>query len=114
MTILVVEDDLASLQVRAGLLHVHGYDVRLAPTGARALEEFDKGGVDVIVLDLGLPDIDGEVVLHQIRAMQPDARIVVLTGRVHVPDSVLAEATEVVIKGSGVQLLLDAIAPPEK
>ncbi len=114
MKVLVVEDDPNSLTVRAALLKAHGCEVLLAKDGTEGLGVFMREHVDVTVLDLGLPDIDGEQVLRRIREIQPDARVVVLTGRIDVPMYVQNQATAVLVKGSGAQALLDALAPQAK
>ena len=48
--------------------------------GYRALDLFGKENPEVIILDLGLPDMDGEVVLTKIREINQDVPIAVLTG----------------------------------
>lgn len=57
--VLVVEDDVIMRQVLTVALRGRGYDVHEARTGAEARGLLDRGGVDAILLDLGLPDIDG-------------------------------------------------------
>lgn len=52
-----------------------------AATGREALERARQLQPDAVVLDLGLPEVDGEVVLPQLRSDLPSARIVVLSGQ---------------------------------
>ena len=52
-----------------------------AATGREALDRADQLRPDAIVLDLGLPDVDGEAVLPKLRSEFPDATIVVLSGQ---------------------------------
>ncbi len=110
MTVLVVDDEQISVSIRADLLRLSGYDVLTAHTGGEGLDLFLRYRADVTVLDLVLPDLDGEDVLRRIREIQPDARVIVLTGRLDVPDYVQDQATAVLVKGSGAQALLDAIS----
>ena len=109
MTVLLIDDEKLSVQVRAELLRTLGHDVLTAHTGKEGLEVVLRQPVDVVVLDLGLPDMDGEDVLRGIRSMQDDARVVVLSGRLAVSDYVVSAADAVVVKGSGAQALLDAL-----
>ena len=110
MRVLVIEDDPNSLIVRAALLKAHGCEVLLAEDGIEGLDVFMREHVDVTVLDLGLPGMDGEQVLRRIRSMEPDARVVVLTGRIDVSMYVQDQANVVLVKGSGAQALLDTLA----
>ena len=50
-------------------------------TGPEVLERVAEDDPDVLVLDLGLPDLDGEVVLERLRQSRPEVRIVVLSGQ---------------------------------
>lgn len=66
-TVLVVEDDLTNQWVIREILEHEGFTVVDAADGASALQEFDKQGFDLILLDLMLPDMDGYEVVRQIR-----------------------------------------------
>ena len=67
LRVLVVDDEPAILRfVRTGLTG-QGYHVSIAETGRGAIEELRKGATDLIVLDLGLPDIDGLDVIAHVR-----------------------------------------------
>jgi two-component system KDP operon response regulator KdpE len=79
-TILVVEDDDETRTVLVRELGSRGYRIHEAFDGASALERWEAGRPDVILLDLGLPDMDGLEVIRRIRreAMTP---IVILSGR---------------------------------
>ncbi|WP_405997787.1 response regulator transcription factor [Streptomyces sp. NBC_00829] len=68
-SVLVVEDDPV---IRAALIEVltaHGYAVKTAHQGFEALREVSQGPPDIVVLDLGLPDLDGLDVLRMIRGI---------------------------------------------
>jgi two-component system KDP operon response regulator KdpE len=66
-TVLVVDDELAIRRAVGAALGSRGYDVLLASTGAEALDAAAGSDPDVIVLDLGLPDIDGIEVCRRVR-----------------------------------------------
>ena len=87
--ILLVEDDLAASQMMSVLLQRAGYDVDAVFTGAEAKARIERG-VDLVVLDLGLPDIDGLDVCRAIRERRPGLPILVVSARTSEPDTVLA------------------------
>jgi DNA-binding response OmpR family regulator len=79
--ILVVEDDEA---IGRGLTHAlsgQGYSVRWASTGSDALREATEDAPDLVLLDLGLPDLDGVEVCRRLREVSPGTTIVMLTAR---------------------------------
>jgi DNA-binding response OmpR family regulator len=88
MKVLVVEDErrIAAFLVKG--LRAHGYEVELEATGAGALQRIGKSSVDLVLLDLQLPDMDGLDVLRRIRAEQRDVAVIILTARALVEDRV--------------------------
>jgi len=79
-SVLVVEDDAALARALAINLRARGFDVHLAGTGKGALGLVATAHPDVVVLDLGLPDLDGIEVLHGIRGWSP-VPVLVLSAR---------------------------------
>src|SRR5215210_2323449 len=77
----VVEDDQEIAQVLQRSLRMEGYDVRLTGDGARALDETQAFLPDLIVLDLGLPGMDGIEVARTLRDDENDTPILILTAR---------------------------------
>ncbi|MDO4899341.1 response regulator transcription factor [Actinomyces sp.] len=78
-TVLLVEDDPAISEPLARAFGREGYEVHAHGTGKGALGDLD--GADIIVLDLGLPDIDGLDVARQVRAQGLTIPILMLTAR---------------------------------
>jgi two-component system KDP operon response regulator KdpE len=79
--ILVVDDEPAIVRfLRGGLTH-HGYLVLSAGTGKAALDMLERDGADLVVLDLGLPDMEGLDIITQLRATQSTVPIIVLSSR---------------------------------
>jgi DNA-binding response OmpR family regulator len=78
--VLVVEDDEAIAQVLQRSLRLEGYEVKLAADGAVALDEAHAFLPDLVILDLGLPKIDGIEVAKRLRESD-DVPILVLTAR---------------------------------
>jgi two-component system response regulator MprA len=88
MRVLVIEDDDAvRAAVRRALL-LDGYDVVQAPNGEEGLLRAQTDIPDAIVLDLGLPDIDGVQVCHTLRHSGNRTPILMLTARAAVEDRV--------------------------
>lgn len=78
--VLVVEDDAVMLNVLSVALKSHGYEVRSAPNGSQALAEVARRPPDAILLDLGLPDMDGVEVTARVRR-EHELPIIVLSAR---------------------------------
>ena len=78
--VLVVEDDVALARALAINLTARGYEVEVAGNGRAGLDLAARARPDVIVLDLGLPDIDGLEVLAGVRGWSP-VPVVVLSAR---------------------------------
>jgi two-component system KDP operon response regulator KdpE len=88
-TVLVVDDEPQILRALRINLRVRHFDVHVASTGAEALEVAAKHPPDLVILDLGLPDIDGVEVIGGLRGWT-DAPIIVLSGRADSSDKVEA------------------------
>jgi CheY-like chemotaxis protein len=66
--ILVIEDDVELSDVLGTALEARGFIVKLVHRGQDALQEFELSGADVLLIDIGLPDIGGLEVLESLRA----------------------------------------------
>jgi putative two-component system response regulator len=77
--VLVVDDDTALRNTAVRILSRAGHQTRAAATAADALRELAGGGVDVVVLDVGLPDRSGLDLLSDIDAAAIDVGVVMLT-----------------------------------
>lgn len=87
--ILVVEDDPAVRNLVATALDTHGFRHELAPTGRAALASATTTAPDVILLDLGLPDMDGTEVIENVRGWS-QVPIIVLSARGEDSDKIQA------------------------
>src|SRR5512142_502593 len=85
MTILVVDDEPQIAEIASDYLRLAGFEVIVAGDGVRALEEVRARRPDLVVLDLGLPKLDGLEVARTIRRGS-DVPIVMLTARVEEDD----------------------------
>lgn len=81
MRLLVAEDDRALGLFLTRGLEADGHRVRVSPDGASALEAFRQDLPDLTILDLNLPVMDGEQVLEQMRRLDADLPILILTAR---------------------------------
>jgi two-component system KDP operon response regulator KdpE len=88
-TVLIVDDEPQLLRALGIDLRARQYDVHTAATGAAALEAASRHRPDVVLLDLGLPDIDGVEVIEGLRAWS-SVPIVVLSARRDLADKVEA------------------------
>lgn len=79
-TILIIEDDQRIRETLAVRLSERGYDVETVGRAMEGVEQAVSGRFDVVILDLGLPDLDGVEALRMIRAVS-DVPIVVATAR---------------------------------
>ena len=79
--VLVVEDDSDIAQVLQRSLRLEGYDVRVAGDGVQALDDYHAYLPDVMILDLGLPRLDGIEVARKLRQDEQDVPILMLTAR---------------------------------
>jgi two-component system, OmpR family, response regulator MprA len=88
MRLLVVDDDRGLRDVLRRALTLAGYDVRLTETGSGALQEVASGIPDAVVLDIGLPDIDGLEVCRLLRREGNRVPVLMLTARDAVSDRI--------------------------
>lgn len=107
--VLVVDDEPTLLRALVLNLTHRGYRVSTATTGAQAISQVAIHHPKLMVLDLGLPDIDGLDVIGHVRRLQPDLAILVLSARTDSADKVSAldlGAVDYVTKPFGIDELL--------
>ena len=88
-SILVVEDDKAVRNLIATTLETQGYDYLTAETGASALMQAVSGHPDIMILDLGLPDMDGVEIIKKVRGWS-SLPIIVVSARSEDRDKISA------------------------
>jgi DNA-binding response OmpR family regulator len=86
--LLLVEDDASIAEPLVAALRREGHEVAWAPTGANGLASVGPE-VDLVLLDLGLPDVDGLEVCRQLRKRLPDLPVLMLTARAEEVDAVV-------------------------
>src|SRR5438093_10928040 len=78
--ILVIDDEPRLRDLRHTVLQRKGHEVVLAETGSTGIERFRQERPAVTILDLNLPHLNGLAVLTQIRAIDPNSPVIILTG----------------------------------
>lgn len=111
-TILIVEDEIAIARVMKDNLEFEGYTVQVAHNGKAGLALALVGGVDLILLDIMLPEMNGYDVCRQLRAAGHTTPVIMLTAKGEEIDKVLGlelGADDYVTKPVGVRELLARI-----
>jgi two-component system, OmpR family, response regulator MprA len=88
MKVLVVDDDRAVRDALRRVLTLAGYEVQVAEGGAEAIEAVAQAVPDAVVLDVGMPDVDGLEVCRRLRMLGNRVPILMLTARVEISDRV--------------------------
>ncbi|MDP6351738.1 MAG: response regulator [Alphaproteobacteria bacterium] len=78
--ILIVDDDGEFADGLAELIELDGHDVRIVATGAQGVTAAVEEAYDIVLMDIGLPDIDGVECLRRIRALKPGVHALLMTG----------------------------------
>lgn len=87
--VLLVDDEVSIQRAMAPLLRSRGYTVTVAGSGREALDMFERERPDLVILDLGLPDMDGSEVCRKVRN-RADTPILILSARGEEKDKVAA------------------------
>lgn len=87
-TVLVVDDEDQIRALLRSTLRFAGYDVLEAADGTSALDQVGASGVDLVVLDVGLPDMDGFEIVRLLRSRDVFTPVLMLTARLEVEDRV--------------------------
>ena len=86
--VLVVEDDGDLRRLLASALDEEGFEVEMVADGSQALARVETGGIDLLVLDVGLPDADGRDVCQALRARGESVPVLFLTAFDALPDRI--------------------------
>jgi DNA-binding response OmpR family regulator len=111
-TLLIVDDELVVRRLLGDALRRAGYEVEVASCGAEALDRLDRPGVDLLLLDLQLGDIDGVQVMEGARRRWPKLPIVMLTAHGSLPSAIAAVrsgAADYLLKPIGVDDLRERV-----
>jgi CheY-like chemotaxis protein len=81
-TILCVDDNEQSLSIRKIMLETRGYRVIACCNGEQALEEFKRGGIDLVLTDLIMPGVDGHRLIDEVKGLSPQTPAILFSGKV--------------------------------
>jgi CheY-like chemotaxis protein len=104
-TILYIDDEADQRIFQTALLEYRGFRVRTAGCALDALELIATERFDVVIIDYDLPEMTGAQLAQEIRAFEPSARVILFSGRAHLPAGELTYVDVHITKGS----LLDNI-----
>ena len=79
-TILIIDDDAAVSRTLSLILTRAGYNITTAVSGRKGLELLNDGGIDLVLTDIIMPELDGIEAIRRIRADHPNLRIIAMSG----------------------------------
>src|SRR5215470_12426484 len=80
-TILCVDDNDQLLSVRKVILETRGYQVLACNNGKDAIEIFRRGGVDLVLTDLDMPELDGVELIASVKSLAPEVPAILFSGK---------------------------------
>lgn len=116
-SVLVIDDEKPTLSMFSLLLEAMGYGALTAESGALGLEIFERERPRIVFTDIKMPDMDGLVVLARIKAMDPSAEVIVVTGHGDVElalNSLNLDAADFIDKPIRAEALSQALARAEE
>ena len=112
ISVLIVDDEERFRTTATATLKKRDFDVRAVSGGAEALKEIRKGDVDVVVLDVKMPEMDGNEALREIKILRPDLEVIMLTGHGTIESALRGWEDEVfayLTKPCDIEILADKI-----
>ncbi len=88
--ILIVDDEWSILHSLKGILEDEGYAVSISPSGEKALEDVRKDPPELILLDVWMPGMDGLSVLKELKKIQPQIPVIIISGHGNIETAVKA------------------------
>ena len=102
MAKMLIADDAAPMRMRCSrLLIANGHEVIEATNGVEALEKFKEHRPDAVLLDITMPKMDGIMALREIKKIDPDAKVAMVTAMgqpVYVMNALKAGARDFIVK----------------
>jgi DNA-binding NtrC family response regulator len=108
-SILYVDHETDQRIFLAAILEYRGFRVKTARHALDALELIVTERFDVVIVDYELPDMTGAQLAQEIRAVEPSARVILFSGRAHLPAGELAYVDVHIVKGSLLDNLVETI-----
>ena len=107
--LLLVDDEDEFRTALADTLSKRGFDVIDVESGYRAIEEVKTGSIDVVILDVRMPGMDGCETLRQVKSVDPGVEVIMLTGQAPSEsgrEGMRLGAFDYVAKSSGIDALV--------
>ncbi|HPH02155.1 MAG TPA: response regulator [Spirochaetota bacterium] len=79
-TILIVDDELYILDSMQRMLSALKYSILTASSGSEALDILASNDVNLIIVDIRMPEIDGKKIFTKVREVEPDIPVIIITG----------------------------------
>ncbi|MGA7381817.1 MAG: response regulator [Terriglobales bacterium] len=108
--LLCIDDDEDLLECEKSFLESFGYTVLTAASGGKGLELASMYPVDVVIVDYRMPEMNGQEVAIEMRRLNPQAPIIMLSATVDVPEQALRQVDAFIAKDRLASQLLPAIA----
>jgi len=108
-SILYVDDQSDQRIFLAALLQYRGFHVRTARCALNALELMVTERFDAVIVDYDLPDMTGAQLAQEIRAFEPSARVILFSGRAHLPPGELTYVDVHIVKASLLDNIIETI-----
>jgi len=80
LEILIVDDEVEFAEAFAERLQLRGFTAHIAYSGEQALRIVDQGAINIMVLDLKMPGMDGLEVLRRVKKSHPEVEVIMLSG----------------------------------
>jgi len=80
ISVLIVDDEKRFRETTSKILQKRGFDVKAVAGGKEAIEAVHKGGINVVILDVKMPEMDGNEALQNIKEIAPGVEVIMLTG----------------------------------
>ncbi len=90
--VLVVDDEETQRKMLQKILIREGYDVEIAADGQEALNRFKEQPADVVVTDVKMPDMDGLQLFREVKQINHDTSVILITAYGNIPSAVQAMA----------------------
>lgn len=107
--LLYVEDDPEQRMLLRAILEHAGFQVLTARCALEGLELAARESFDAVIVDYELPEMTGAQLTQEIRGFEPSARIILLSGRSHLPAGELVYVDVHVVKGSLTDKLIEIL-----
>ncbi len=99
-TVLCIDDEPIGLVARKAILRNKGYEVLTASSGPEGLKLFKDNPVNAVVLDYAMPGMDGGQVAAELKRLNPDIKILLLSAYVDIPKETLQRVDKQSVKGA--------------